>query len=507
MTALEEQLLRELAESRAQNARLHDLVATLQASLATQERSFADQKEAMDRLLAQYESLQKQLFGRKTEKKLPSTQKVTGKKKLKREDVTKERRARAQAKEERTPVCTTQVLVPEEKRTCTKCGCTKLKPLGPGRTQKLLEYVPPSFVYEKAVLETLACPCGDYIVTAPAPPKPFDQSPYGPKLIAHVITTKLLDAIPHHRLEKALARQGLHMSRQTMNGLFHRAAEVLEPIAALLVAMVATSDIVQADETPQRRQDTKKRAYLWTFLAHLETAPVIAYRFSADRSGETPRELLGESKGFLVADQYSGYNPVLSPKSRRRSGCWAHARRKIFELVDANPVLEELMEAIHDLYRVEHRAEALGLLGTAEHLRMRHAESFPVVMRIWRWVRHHGKAYPPRSAVGAALAYIRGNFRSYMTFLRDPRLPLDNNLSENKLRGAALIRKNSLFVGHEEAGKNMATLLTLIATCVANDVNPEAYLADVLVRTQSHPDRQIHQLLPQNWMKLVEAAE
>lgn len=498
MTALEERLVRELEESRAQ-------VANLQATLSTMAKALADQKESMDRLVVQYESLQKQLFGRKSEKKLPSTKKVTGKKKLKREDITKERRARARARDESVPVRTKKIAVAEDKRTCPHCACTKLRPLGSGLVHKMIEYVPARIVYEKSVLETLACSCGEYIVTAEPPKRPFEQSPYGPKFIAHLIVTKLLDAMPHYRLEKALARQGLDISRQTMTDLFHRAAEALEPLAAALVAMVATSEIVQADETPQRRQDTKKRAYLWAFLAHLETEPIIVYRFSANRSGETPREVLGESKGILVVDQYSGYNVVATPRARRRAGCWAHARRKVHDLVDSNPVLEELMDAIHDLYRVEHRAEELGVIGTSEHLLMRRAESFPVVMRIWKWVRHHGKTYPPRSAVGTALAYIRRNFRSYMTFLRDARIPIDNNRSENKLRGAALIRKNSLFVGHEDAGKNMATLMTLVATCVANDVNPEAYLADVLVRTRSHPASRVHELLPQNWSRMISA--
>lgn len=252
MTALEEQLLRELTEARGQ-------VATLQETLSIMAKALADQKEAMDRLVAQYESLQKQLFGRKSEKKLPSTKKVTGKKKLKREDVTKERRARVKARDASVPVQTRRIAVAATKRTCPHCACAKLRPLGPGLAHKLIEYVPARFVYEKSVLETLACPCGEYIVTAEAPPRPFDQSPYGPKLIAHLIVSKLLDAMPHYRLEKALARQGLQMSRQTMTDLFHRAAEALEPLAAALVAMVATSDIVQADETPQRRQDTKKR--------------------------------------------------------------------------------------------------------------------------------------------------------------------------------------------------------------------------------------------------------
>ena len=496
-----EELRRDRDAARAECAALRSTLGLLQRSLDTLQKAFTDQKEAFDRLIAQHEKLQKQLFGRKSEK-MPPPKKAIAKAdgtKPSREQINAKRAARAKARDEKVPVERTAVPVSPEKRSCPCCGSMRLKRVGDGRTQRLIEYVPPRFVYEDAVLETLACPCGDYIVTADAPPKPFEQSPYGPRFIAHVIVSKLLDAMPHYRLEKALARQGLTISRQTMTDLLHRAAESLEPLVARLFARIATADLVQADETTMRRQDTKKRGYLWSFLAELEGHALIGYRFSPDRSQQTPVEVLGDSTGFLLADQYSGYGVVTAAGRRRHAGCWAHARRPIFEQARQHPELEELLEAILDLYRVEYQAEALGILGTDAHLAMRRVESFPIVMRIRLWIREHAKLHPPRSAVGQALRYIRKNFRSLMTFLRDPRVHLDNNRSENALRIAALIRKNSLFVGHQAAGENLAVLLSLVMSCVANDVNPEDYLANVLLRVHTHPASSIDELLPHRW--------
>lgn len=487
--------------ARAENEALRASVETLQRSLDVLHAAFNEQKQAFERLIAQHEKFQKQLFGRKSEK-MPSPRKAIAKidgTKPSREEINAKRKARAKARDERVPVKPTPIPVPPEKRKCPCCGSTRLKQVGNGRVQRLLEYVPPRFVYEDAVLETLACGCGQYIVTADAPVKPFEQSPYGPRFIAHIIVSKLLDAMPHYRLEKALARQGLEISRQTMTDLLHRAAELLEPLVARLFALIATADIVQADETTMRRQDTKKRGFLFSFLADLDAHVVIGYRFSPDRSQQTPIDVLGDSTGFLVADQYSGYGVVTAAGRRRHAGCWAHARRPIFEQVHHHPELQGFLDAILDLYRVEYQAEALGILGTHAHLAMRRAESFPILMRIRMWIRAHAKLHPPRSAVGQALRYVRKNFRSLMTFLRDPRVRLDNNRSENALRIAALIRKNSLFVGHQAAGDNLAVLLSLVMSCVANDVNPEDYLADVLLRVHTHPASQIDDLLPHRW--------
>lgn len=489
---------------RAENAQLRALVASLQDTLATLQKALDTQTAAFEGLVAELKKSERRLFGKSSEK-MPSAKKeiaeADGKKKP---DPEKTKAKRANRREQRDQLAESDELpvpVPPEKRCCPHCQSRALKVVGDGRLSRIIEYRAPKFVYENYRLETLACPCGEYVVTAESPARVFDKSPFGPRLIAHVIVTKLLDSIPSHRLEKLLARQGVLLSRQTMTDLIHRAAELLEPLVMRMLALIATAEIVQADETSQRRQDSEKRGFVWTFLAEIEKRPLVAYRFAADRSGETPVDVLGSSAGYLVADMYSGYNEVTAPKRRRRAACWAHVRRRFHELQEQHPEAREMLDAILELYRIEYAVEEDKLLGTEEHLARRLAESFPVVLRIRMWLRHRRRDYPPKSQMAKAIRYTLGNLRWLMTFLHHPGVRLDNNRSEGALRPVALGRKNFLFVGHEEAGENLAVLLSLVMSAVANGLNPEEYLADVLLRVATHPAAKIDELLPHRWQR------
>ena len=494
-------LLSQLEVSRAENAALRVLVEALQATLGTLRTAFDDQKTSLDKVLVELQASRRKIFGKSSEK-LPSPKDA-----IKKADGTEvdpkagqeKRKARVEQRDKISDVRQIPVSVAPELRCCPHCKGTVLKTLGAGRTARIIEYVPPKFVYENHVLETLACPCGEYVVAAEPPDRVFDKSPFGPRLISHVIVSKLLDAIPHHRLSKSLARQGVPLSRQTMTDLLHRAAEILEPLVARMFLLIAAAEIVQADETTQRRQDSRKLAYVWTFLAEVEKRPLIAYRFATDRSGDTPVAVLGTSAGYLLVDMYSGYNKVTAPKRRRRAACWAHVRRRFWELKQQFPEADEMIAAILDLYRVEYEAEASQIIGTDAHLRLRLDSSFPIVLRIRKWLRHHHRLHPPRSPLGQAIRYALGNFRSLMTFLHHPGIRLDNNGSEAALRPIALGRKNYLFVGHKIAGENIAVLMSLLTSCVANGINPEAYLTDVLLRVATQPVSDIDGILPHRW--------
>jgi transposase len=158
-----------------------------------------------------------------------------------------------------------------------------------------------------------------------------------------------------------------------------------------------------------------------------------------------------------------------------------------------------MLDLILDLYRVEHTARDAGVLGQPEHLRLRVQQSVPILGRIRDWLATHSPLHPPKSPLGEAIRYARGQWEALGRFVEDASLPLDNNASENALRAVALGRKNFLFVGHDEAGAGLAGLYSLVASCHANGVNPEAYLADVLLRVQSHPAARIDELLPGRW--------
>ena len=194
---------------------------------------------------------------------------------------------------------------------------------------------------------------------------------------------------------------------------------------------------------------------------------------------------------------------VTTPSGRERAGCLAHLRRRFFDAQSVAPeAAKTAMDFILDVYRIERAALEADLLGTPEHLEMRQTQSKTVMDDFKGWLVAEQGRHPPRGPMGDAISYALGNWDALTLFLTDPHLPIDNNASERALRVAALGRKNFLFVGTDEAGENLAGLYSLIGTCEMNGVNPVAYLADVLLRVQTHPASRIDELLPHNWKPL-----
>lgn len=371
-----------------------------------------------------------------------------------------------------------------------------MRPLGEGKRTVVYEYVPARVERQVHVQETLACRCGEGLLTAPAP-KAIEQGQYGPGFLAHVVTAKCCDSLPLYRQAKALARAGVPVARTTLCDLFHEVAAATAPLSARLLTLVREAFLVHADETPQRvlEEGKTRRAYVWTF----RTEELITYVHSPSRSGATPQEVLGGTKGYLLVDGYTGYNRVTLPQGRVRVGCWAHVRRKFFDALLTAPEAKTALELILELYRVEHAARDAGKLGSPQHLRARHTQSAPILERFAAWMEEQLPRHPPKSPLGVALRYAQGQWSALTRFLEDAVLPLDNNPAERALRAMALGRKNYLFVGSDEAGQNLAGLASLVATCEACGVNPEAYLADVLLRLDSHPAARLDELLPHRW--------
>ncbi len=197
--------------------------------------------------------------------------------------------------------------VPAETRRCPKCGGVHFGSLA-HESSATYEYVPGHFVRRIHKREKLSCSCGQYIVTAPAPPKLLPGSQYGFGFVAFLIVEKCADSIPIHRIEKRFGRLGIPISRSTMNDLVHTAAETVRPLVARLQARIAALDVVLADETSMRLQDRPKRGFVWVFHGHDEQsgAQLALYVFAADRSGDTPAKVLGGNSGALVVDGYTG---------------------------------------------------------------------------------------------------------------------------------------------------------------------------------------------------------
>lgn len=452
----------------------------------------ADRLAAME---ARMEAMRRQIFGKKSEKMPPMDREVGKRRPVGPEAAAARRRANAKLKATRVQTEDVEHKVPPEQRTCPHCKRTDLRPVGTGKESFVFDYVPGYFRRRRHVRETLSCTCGEYIVTAPGPDASVEGTRYGDGLRAHVVVSKCADSIPIYRQAKALSRLGIPIARSTLTDLFHQAAHSLSPLVDRLAALVAAADVVLADETPMKMQHPDKKGYIWTFIAD----DTVVYRFSAGRSGSTPSQMLGGTTGTLVVDMYTGYNEVTSTGGRTRAACLAHARRKFFEALSYAPEAQTVLDLIRDIYVVEADAKAQGIVRTPEHLALRRARSRPIMDSLHARLAEQQAQYPPKSPMGQAISYAINNWSELTRFLDDERIPPDNNRSERALRVVALGRKNYLFVGDEDAGKNIAGLYSLVATCEANGVDPLAYLTDVLGRLATHPASRIDELLPQNW--------
>ena len=390
-------------------------------------------EERVEHLSADVDALKRALFGRKSEKMPPMEREVRRGQKADPAETRRLRKERAVGKEK---LVTEEVKlpIPDKERCCPHCQDGEMRAVGQGKKSIVYEYIPG---YSRRVVyarETLACTCGDYIVTAPCADKTTDNTRYAPSFVAHLIVSKCSDSIPLYRLEKQYQRVGVPIARSTMTDLFHRHAEMLAPLAKRLIAIVKASDIVLADETTIRMQGTLKRAYLWTFIADR----TITYVFSKSRSGETPVEALGGSKGTLLVDAYTGYNQVTLAEGRTRAGCLAHVRRKFFDAREASPVAETVLTIIRDIYVVEHEIKARELVGTQEHLALRRTRTRPLLAKLFHLLRKERGRHPPKTPMGKAVQYALKNHRALTRFTGDPRIPPDNNRSEAALRIVAI---------------------------------------------------------------------
>jgi len=367
-----------------------------------------------------------------------------------------------------------------------------------GEPIRRIEHVREHLVIVQYHRQTLASKDGEFIVKASPPPGVSDGCQYGPGLHAHVVTSKCADSIPFYRLAKMLARAGAPIARSIVCSMFHRTAECFQPIYGRLIEVARADPYLHADETTLKVQNEGGclKGWIWGIMSK----QVLAYRFDESRAAKVAAELIGDSIGSLMVDGYSGYNGADDADIKRdRAGCWGHARRKFYLAMGNVPDAREGLDMIVELYLVERDAATAGILGTQPHKAMRQERSKPVVDAFDKWVDQHDGEHAPKSAMGKAITYAKNQRKRLRRFLRDPKIPLDNNYAERALRIIALGRKNFLFAGSAEHAQNLAILQTIVSTCQLNGVNPYEYIKDVLIQLRGRPPDQVDDLLPWNW--------
>jgi transposase len=486
--------------------RWRDAVEMLEAELSEQKAKHAEKDAQLSAVLERLNALEhklalttKQIIGPKSER-MPTPDEEAKKRdgqKRPRGGYTnpKKRKENAEALAS-LPTTIVPHPIPEPERRCSHCG-DEIKPIGVGDKSVEFEWIPGRLERRVHIVEVGRCPCKMHYARGPAPRRVQEGCIYGPAFLAKLAVDKCADSTPIYRVEKQMRRSGIPISRSTLNDNVLLAADVLFPLWQCAHDEVRNDPYVQADETSFRLQTRRERVFVWTFLSKLCTV----YVFSPTRSGNTAKDVLGGTKGVLTIDGYTGYNVVTDVEGRDRTGCMSHARRHLFDALAKVPEARDGLDIILELFMIERAAQTMGIVGTAEHLALRKNESAPVIERLRVWRETMTPLFEPKSAMGQALGYLRNQWSRLTAFLSDARIPLHNNASEAALRIVALARKNILFFGNEEAGRRFMVLYSLIATCERHDVNPEAYLADVLLRIQDYPADRLVELLPHRWKK------
>jgi transposase len=315
-----------------------------------------------------------------------------------------------------------------------------------------------------------------------------------------VVTSKLADHLPLHRLEQIFARQQVHISRSTLCGWMAAAARVVEPLHKLMCNRVRQSDVLHTDDTivPIQHEGHCRSGRLWTYVGD-QNHPYIVYDFTPTRSGQGPLAWLGTWKGFLQADAYAGYDKLYARGDVIEVACWAHARRKYFDAQESDPARALwMLEMIRRLYAVE--SEAAGR-DAPTRLLLRQSQSAPILEQIRFWLIEQQAQVLPRSPIAQAIGYALNQWPALVIYTSDSRLSVDNNVSERALRRVAVGRKNWLFSGNDESAQGHAILWSLIASAQRHEIDVQLYLRSVLAHLPGLPPGELPNYLPDVWKR------
>jgi len=400
---------------------------------------------------------------------------------------------------------------------CVCCGSTRLAKLGEDVTETL-EVVPRQWKVVQHVREKFTCRDCEKISQAPAPFHVLPRGFAGPSLLAMILFEKYGQHQPLNRQSERYAREGIDLSVSTLADQVGACAALLRPIYELIRTHVFAGDRVHGDETPvpvlAKHQCRKGR--LWTyvrddkpFAGHAPPAAVFFY--SRDRTAEHPERHLAGYAGILQADAYAGFNRLYDADRTggpiTEASCWAHGRRKFFELADVTakardklaviaPLAFEAVKRIDAIFDIEREINGRSI---DERLMVRRARVAPLVSDLEGWMRNERAKLSRHSEVAKAMNYMLNRWDTFTRFLDDGQICLTNNAAERALRGIALGRKSWLFAGSDRGGERAAVMYTLIQTARLNDVDPQAWLADVLAHINDHNIQKLDELLPWNW--------
>lgn len=388
-------------------------------------------------------------------------------------------------------------------RACPCCGGA-LHQIGEDVAERL-DVVPTTFRVLVTRRPRYGCrSCESAIVQAPAPARIVEGGIPTEALIAQVLVAKYADHLPLYRQAQIYARQGIQLDRSTLADWVGRAAWYLRPLRDHILERLRRSDRLFADETTAPVLDPgrgrTKTGQLWAYARDDrpwggDDPPMVAYVYAADRKSERAEAHLGDFAGILQVDGYGGYTALARRRQQvRLAFCWAHVRRKFFELADTSPVATEVLRRVALLYAIEDEVRGL----SAEQRRaIRHDRSRIIVDDLRQYLEARNRQVSAKSKLGEAIRYALTRWDGLSHFLDDGRVDLDSNTVERSIRPLALNRKNALFAGSDEGGDNWAVIATLIENCKLSGINPHTWLTETLNKLAAgHTANAVGELMP-----------
>lgn len=480
----------ERAEAQAEIDRLRNLVKVLQRSQFGRRSERLDQDqlhlglEDLDGDIAQAEAALPAIPDEKVPPEPAAKERLNLPDHLEREDVT----------------------LDVEAETCPCCGGA-IHQIGE-TVSEMLDYVPARLRVIRVRRPKYGCRSCGKLHQAPAPERPIAKGLASAGLLSHVIVSKYCDHVPLYRQSQIFARHGVTLNRSTLANWVGGAAWWLEPLHARLAEQVFASPKLFADDTtvpvldPGRGRTRTGR--LWVYARDDRPwggtdPPAAVYYYSPDRRAERPAAHLKQFEGILQVDGYAGFERLTARGTIELAACWAHTRRKFYDVHQAtgSPIAEEALRRIGELYAIE---QTLRGRASEERQRVRDVRSRRLTNAMKPWLERRLQRVPARSGLAEAIRYTLARWDALCRFLDDGRIELDTNTVERAIRPITLGRKNHLFAGSDGGADRWAVIATLIATAKLNDVEPYAYLKDVLERmSNGHPMARLDDLLPWNW--------
>ncbi|MBU1549481.1 MAG: IS66 family transposase [Alphaproteobacteria bacterium] len=531
-----------LAAERARRITAEAEAATAKAEAASAKALVSHSEALIARLKLEIEKVRRELYGSRSERKarlleqmelqLEELEADAGEDELSAEMVAKGSTVRAFERKrpsrkpfpEHLPRDRVVIAAPTS---CPCCGSAKLSKLGEDITETL-EVIPRQWKVIQTVREKFSCRECEKITQ---PPAPFHVTPRGfagPNLLAMILFEKFAQHQPLNRQSERYAREGIDLSLSTLADQVGACAAALKPIHSLIEAHVLAAERLHGDDTtvPILAKGKTDTGRIWTYVRDDrpfggQAPPAALYYASRDRRQEHPERHLKTFSGILQADAYGGYSPLFKvdrdPAPLRQALCWAHSRRKFFVLADIaanakrgskaapiSPMALEAVKRVDALFDIEREINGLS---PEQRLERRRKDSQPLAEELHDWLQTERSKLSRSSPVAEAIDYMLKRWDGFTSFLDDGRICLTNNAAERAIRGFALGRKSWLFAGSDRGAERAAFMATLIMSAKLNDIDPQAWLADVLANIADMPISRLQQLLPWNWTPKTPSAQ